>query len=346
MKREPRLALVVAATALVACGLGARPAPDPRAAVSSDLVWPEPPARARIRLVRTLARPADVEGPPSLWRRVIGIFAGRDDEGFVRPTGVAVGGKLVYVADAGLPALWIIDLEEGRIRRIGAAGAERFVSPVAVALGPGGRVYLADSARARIFVLDPEGRPVGAISQPGMLRPAGVACDRARDRLYVADSAAHRVWIFRGDGAAAGAFGRHGAAGGELNFPTHVAVDRDGTVSVTDALNYRIERFGPDGAFLGAIGEHGDASGDLAAPKGVALDSAGHLYVVDALFDAVQIFDREGRYLLAFGGRGTAPGQFWLPTGLAIDGRDRIYVADSYNQRVQVFEYLGGDGDG
>ncbi len=41
-------------------------------------------------------------------------------------------------------------------------------------------------------------------------------------------------------------------------------------------------------------------------------------------------------------------GRFWLPNGLFIDAKDAIYVADSYNQRISVFERAmpaGKDGD-
>jgi sugar lactone lactonase YvrE len=311
-----------------------------------SLVWPDPPERPRIRFLKTVSSPTDLAIRPSLWERVGELLAGKAEAWMIRPTGVAVRGGVLYVADPGAQAIWILDGAAGRFKEIRGSRGQRLASPVAVATGPGGKIYVPDSFLRKILTFDPDGNLTGSVESGSFLRPAGVAYDEVRDRLYVADSVAHRIWILSGQGKMLGSIGGHGSQEGEFNYPTHVALDRVGNLYITDSLGFRIQMFSRDGRFLGAFGRHGDASGDFAAPKGVAVDSQGHVYVVDALFDAVQIFDRAGQLLLGFGHRGLAPGQFWLPSGLFIDERDRIYVADSYNQRVQVFQYIAGGGDG
>jgi DNA-binding beta-propeller fold protein YncE len=344
---RPALATLLAVLLLSpACERGGRPLAGGGAEPAPELTWPAPPARPRIRFVRIVSGPADLGIPPSFWDRVGGFLAGRDPETFVRPAGVASRDEVLYVADPGGPALWILDSRAGRSRRVTTVAGQALVSPVAVALAPGGQVFLADSALARVFRLDGADRASATMTGPGLRRPAGLAYDAVRDRLYVADSAAHRVFVFAGDGQPVGEIGRRGTAPGEFNFPTHLAVASDGTLWVTDALGYRVQRFAPDGGPAGHFGRHGDTAGDFASPKGVALDSEGHIFVVEALFDAIQVFDQTGQYLLGFGERGTGRGQFWLPGGLFIDPQDRIYVGDAYNRRVQVFQYLRGDGDG
>lgn len=313
--------------------------------MAGPLVWPEPPEKPRIRFLRAVASPADLGIRPSFWERLGEILAGKVEAWMVRPTGVAVQGEVLYVADPGAQALWILDAATGQFRRIRGPRGRELISPVSVAPGGEGRVYVADSYLRQVFVLGPDGNLTGSGEGTPFVRPAGVAYEEVADRLYVADSAAHRVWILSGEGALQGHIGGRGSGPGEFNFPTHVAVDRAGNLYVTDSLGFRIQMFARDGRFLGAFGRHGDASGDFAAPKGVAVDSEGHVYVVDALFDTVQIFDRAGQLLLNFGRRGLGPGQFWLPGGIFIDAKDRIYIADSYNQRIQIFQYLGG-GDG
>jgi DNA-binding beta-propeller fold protein YncE len=334
---------------LLATVLGASCAPSASGPVaeppSPPPVWPQPPARPRVRFVKAVARPADLGVKVSFWERVGQIIVGRQEEWLIRPTAVVAAGQVIYVADAGAQALWILDAGAGRFRKIQNAKEQALVSPVAVALGAGGRVYLADSFLAKIFVYDAELKLEMTIANPTWRRPAGLAFDAARERLYVADSAAHRIWIHAPDGRPIGAIGQRGTGDGEFNFPTHVAVGPGDMVYVTDSLGFRIQEFDRDGRFVSMFGRHGDSSGDFAMPKGVALDSEGHVYVVDALFDAVQIFDRTGRFLLPFGGRGLGPGQFWLPAGVFIDPADRIYVADAYNQRIQIFQYLAGGGD-
>jgi DNA-binding beta-propeller fold protein YncE len=323
---------------------GSPPPPEDRGAPAS-LVWPAPPARGRIRFIRAVARPADLGARPSFWERLGEVVLGKHEEWLIRPTAVIAKGSILFVADPGAQALWIIDSQRGRFRKIQKAKAQLLVSPVAIAVGPDDRIYLADSFLAKIFVFGADLALTGTIADASLRRPAGLAFDAASNRLYVADSAAHRIWIYASDGAPAGAIGRRGAGEGEFNFPTHVAVDRAGTLYVADSLGFRVQRFDRDGRFAGQFGRHGDSSGDFARPKGVGIDSEGHVYVVDALFDAVQIFGRQGRFLLSFGERGVRPGQFWLPAGVFIDSQDRIYVADAYNQRIQIFQYLAGGGD-
>ncbi len=342
-RRISTVGLVLIAALITSCAPpSGRQAAEPPAPAP---VWPQPPARPRVRFVKTVARPADLGITPSIWERVSQIVVGREEEWLIRPTAVVAVGQLMYIADAGAQALWVLDAAAGRFRKIQKAKDEPLVSPVALAVGTEGRVYLADSFLAKVFVYDSELRLVATIADPNWRRPAGLAFDKARERLYVADSAAHRVWVHARDGRPMGGIGQRGAGDGEFNFPTHVAVGPGNMVYVTDSLGFRIQAFDPDGRFVSKLGQHGDSSGDFAMPKGVALDSEGHVYVVDALFDAVQIFDRRGRFLLAFGERGLHPGQFWLPAGAFIDPADRIYVADAYNQRIQIFEYLAGGSD-
>lgn len=313
---------------------------------AEPLVWPQSAVRPRIRYVQSIARPSDVGIRRSFLARMMNAILGEEELSFVRPGGVAARGDVLFVADPGARALWIINASKNQFKGVQKAGAQQLVSPVAVAPGPDSGVFLADSYLAKILLYDAQGELLDSIVHEQLQRPAGVAYDVTAARLYVADSGAHRIWVFDRDGRLVGAIGERGADRGQFNFPTHVTVGPQGTLHVTDALGFRIQAFDRGGRFLYAFGHHGNASGDLAAAKGVAVDSEGHIYVVDALFDTVQIFDATGTYLMRFGERGTAAGQFWLPGGLYINGQNRIYVADAYNQRIQVFEYLASSDDG
>ncbi len=335
------VSFMFAALPLGGCQAPMTSARTEESAVVKSLVWPQPPQQPRIRFVKTVTRPEDMGIESSFWQRVWGVLVGREEAWFIRPTGVAANGQTILVTDAGGQALWVLNPQTKQFQKLQSARGERLISPVAVAWGREKRIYVVDSYLREIFIYDGKQNLVGAISAPNLQRPAGLAYDPLRDHLYVADSAAHRVWIFTGDGKPLGAIGQRGTGDGDFNFPTHVAVDRNGNLYVADALNFRLQMFDREGRFTGNFGRHGDASGTFASPKGVAVDSDDHIYVVDALFDAVQIFDRAGQYLLTFGERGVGPGQFWLPGGIFIDDRDQIYVADTYNQRLQIFEYIG-----
>ncbi len=315
---------------------------DTRQTAEQPLVWPSPPAAPRIRFVRSVASARDLGIAPHFFRRLINSLTGKSGEKFVRPTGVAEHNGVIYVADMGAQALWILDPGHNRSVKVRKVGATALVSPAAVTVRDDGAVYVADSWAKKVFLLDRHGKFLAIAAQTGLQRPAGVAYDENNGRLYVADSAAHHIIAFAPDGTQLLSWGRRGTGDGEFNFPTHLSIDPEGHVLVTDALNFRIQAFDQDGRFLWKFGHHGDGSGDFTAPKGVAMDNGGHVYVVEALFDAVQIFKPDGTLLLTFGAQGTGNGQFWLPGGLYIDHKDHIYVADAYNQRIQEFDFIGG----
>ena len=332
-------AIAAAGLSLFATGCVA-PAPGTATVPSASLApaWPPPPAEARVRYVRSVSGPSDLGITKGIVQRIVSALSGNGgDEHFVRPTGVAEHAGVVYVADPGAPALWILDTKRQSYVKVSEVDNKPLSSPVAVAVGPDRSVFLADTGLKRVFLLDDEGKLVRVVAGSELERPAALAYDGATGRLYVADAVRHRIGVYDPSGALTDAFGRPGTKDGELNYPTHLCLDPAGALLATDAMNFRIEAFAHDGRFLWKLGHHGDGSGDFAAPKGLAADTAGHVFVVDALFDAVQIFERDGTFLLSFGSRGTEPGQFALPGGIFINAQDQVYVADAYNRRVQVF---------
>jgi DNA-binding beta-propeller fold protein YncE len=202
----------------------------------------------------------------------------------------------------------------------------------------GGRIFVTDSASGRLICLDARGRTVWTRG-PRDGFMRPTGIVAAQDRLYVVDTLQHRVIIVGLAGNIVGGFGSHGVADGQFNLPTNIARGADGRLYVADTMNFRVQVFDRDGQFLRTFGQLGDGSGDLNRAKGVGVDSEGHIYVVDGLHDVVQVFDNEGHLLLGFGESGSGDGQFWLPTGLTI-ANDVVYVADSANHRIEVFRYL------
>ena len=339
MPKFPALMIAVGLLLLTSgCGAPApvKVSPEVPAAL---LAWPRPPAEPRIHYARSVAGPYEWGIVKSFFRRMMDTLTGKGQEHFIRPTGVAERDGVLYVADPGAQALWILDPVRNQFVKVDQVGMEALGSPVAVAVRPDGAVFVADTLLNKVFLLDRAGKLMRIAAEEGLVRPAGLAYEPGTQRLYVVDSAKHQIAIYSPEGNLVGTWGRRGTQDGEFNHPTHVALDGTGTLLVTDALNFRIQAFDREGRFLWKLGRPGDGSGDLAAPKGLGADSEGHVYVVDALFDAVQIFERDGTLLLGFGERGTREGQFWLPGGLFITPQNQIYVADAYNQRVQVFVF-------
>lgn len=262
---------------------------------------------------------------------------------------------------------------------VGGGAQPTMTQPYGVAVGPDGRLYVADSATGRIHVFgldksDYRSFQVNSESLIGIafLGPRLIVTDSvggrvlcldqrgktlwtlgredgllrptgvavADDRIFVVDTLGHRVVKITPAGAILTTFGGRGVASGKMNYPTHIAIDAERRMYVTDAMNFRVQIFDGNFRHLSTFGKLGDGPGDFDKPKGIAVDAAGHIYVVEGLNDVVQMFDREGRLLLAFGGSGGGPGQLWLPAGIALAG-NAVFVADTANRRVQVFERTG-----
>jgi sugar lactone lactonase YvrE len=304
---------------------------------TDNLIWPPPPAQARIQFVRTLT-PEAVRGKPSLLSRAWKLFVGGGDEPrMLQPYGIAVSpDRKIYVADTFGHAIHVYDLAKPGYSSVRVDGQ----SLIGLAFADG-LLFVTDSATSRLLCLDTKGRTRWTLGpKAGFQRPTGLVV--AGDRLYVVDALRHRVVSVSTAGAVIGAFGEPGSGPGQLNFPTNIARSADGRLFVTDTMNFRVQVFDADGRYLRAFGRLGDGSGDFDKPKGIAVDSGGHVYVVEGVNDVVQVFDDTGVFLLAFGGSGSGGGQLWLPSGITIVN-DMVYVADSANRRVQVFRYLRSD---
>lgn len=313
-------------------------APASGAGPADTLVWPAPPERARIRFEESLTGSAGRGSGGGFFGKLLGaLFGGsRQSTWLVQPVGIAVApGGALYVADPGARGVHIIGPGSSRYELITETKFGPFRSPVGCAVDRRGRVYVADSERGDVVVLDDDGDGELVIAG-GMERPVGVQV--SGDTLFAADAGLHRIFLYSLKGAALGSFGGRGAGAGEFNYPVHLAV-RD-SLFVLDALNYRVQTLGRDGAFGSVFGSVGNVAGRFAMPKSVALDSDGNLYVADGLMDVIQIFDRAGRLLLIFGRNGTRDGEFVGPSGIAIGPDDRVYVVDAMNRRIQVFRYL------
>ena len=305
-----------------------------------DVVWPPPPAPARIRWEGTFALPRDLGVRPTFLTRAQRLLFGGPDDRLVRPQGIAVVDRRIYLTDPGTARVLIYDLEKKRFTALDANADHPWQVPISVAALQDGTLFVVDAA-GPVYRVDPQLRRAEVLNWPGLKHPVAVAVDEARDRIYILDAHRHQVRWGRLDGRYRGVFGRRGAEAGRFNFPTHLAVRSDGGLYITDAMNFRVQHLQPDGQVRSFFGQGGDGTGDFAKPKGVAVDSAGTIYVVDALYAVVQLFDADGRFLMHFGAAGRGRGEFWLPTGIAIDASDRIYVADSYNRRVQIFARVG-----
>ncbi len=309
--------------------------------ITPPIVWPSPPDRPRIRYIGELRGEASLGVRESGWGALREVIAGpRPKIEFSQPVAVAISGERVYVADTGLAAVHLLDLNTREYRLISGTPQDPLNAPLDVAIAHGDTLLVVDRARGAIDMFDLDGNWRETVRRPEIVAPVAIAWDDQRRTVWIADAKAHACFDMPDAHSVPRAVGRRGGAPGEFNYPSAVAAHPLVGVVVADAMNFRIQVLGADDQPQVVFGQRGDAAGDFARPRDVAIDSAGHVYVLDNQFENVQIFDKSGHLLMAFGRGGPAPGEFSLPAGISIDERDRIWVADGYNRRVQVFQYL------
>jgi len=216
--------------------------------------------------------------------------------------------------------------------------------PYGVTTDSHGRIYVADTERSTVFVIDVD-KKIADRREPSarapLSMPVGVAVD-AEDRLFVSDASLHSIICFSPAGDPLAQFGA-----AELGRPGGIAIDRvrgrlyaadakESRIAVFDTKTFKFIRFvgGPD-----KNGKH--EPGKFVGPTNVAVDRQGGVYVADTLNNRVQIFDAEGKFVRAFGRQGDSPGEFIRPKGIAVDSEGHVYVADAEFNNFQVFSPQG-----
>jgi DNA-binding beta-propeller fold protein YncE len=342
--RACRLAAALGAGLLLLAGCATEQTQE-----NMKLVWPPAPQEARIEFVRSIQSASDVDTDNTYKSDLVQFLTGQKppENHFADPKGIAISddGQRVYVTDFEQLAVFEFDFANKKFSRVGGKD-KQFERPSGIAIDDDENLYVVETEKKGIQVLNKNGAELRFITDPSINRPTGIAIDRKRQRIYLADTSHsadkdHTVKIFDLQGKLLGAIGKgKGSAPGEFLFPTYVAVDQAGNVYVTDTLNSRVQKFDPEGKYLDYFGERGTGWGMFDKPKGVALDSFDNLYAVDSGWSNVQIFNQKKQILLFFGGRGSYPGLLMNPTAIAIDKNNRIYVADNLNHRVEVYQLV------
>ncbi|WP_282268487.1 gluconolaconase [Stenotrophomonas sp. PS02298] len=282
------------------------------AALAATFVWaPQVPA------------PAGPPPTPLGWQAQIELLGGDGVAGssagkgahtrFSDPWGLAMGGGLLFVADAG---------DNNRILYRGLDGAFEVLA--------GGIEGFADGQ--------------GAAAK--FNTPSGIALD-GQGNLYVADTGNHairrisaqgQVITLAGDGMPGFADGKGAQA--RFNGPMGVAVAADGRVYVADTWNDRIRVIATDGTVStlagGALPGWEDGQGAQArfdTPTDLKFDSHGNLWVTDLQNNALRTVSSTGMVSTRVG-MPNADRVLWGPMTLAITHDDVVYVGERLSGRV------------
>jgi DNA-binding beta-propeller fold protein YncE len=336
-------------------------APVPEQAIDySYIVWPNPPAIARIvyetfytaqkesqlRLVGTAKTKAK-------WMdRLAGTQPENEKTTGIRfhlgePYGLAVDSKgIVYVADQKVGAIFMFNPETHEAELLKNGVHAHFVRIIGLAMDDNDRLFVSDPGLRHVLVFNAEHKMEDVITND-LVSPSGLVIDRDNRLLYISDNELDQVLVFDADTLKLkrkiGTTGHNHelTAPGDFSKPTGLAVDKEGNVYVADTMNDRIEIFDADGNLIRTFGKNGDGPGYFARPKGVAIDGDGHVWVADGVQDRVQVFTSEGQLLISIGGHGLLPGQFQGLVGIASDvKRNRIVTSEIFPGRVQQFRYV------
>lgn len=337
------------ALALLLLALGCATSPSTSKSPSTKdpfekFVWPRPPNPARIRLSGIWANRIDVEGESGLSKALIAQSDMSPLDFLIKPFAVDFDREgRILVTDPQKAALFRIDRAGHRWDVAGTTTTPRLKVPLGLAVGPDGRIYVADSGVGQIVVFDPEMEEIVAtLGTPGreLQRPTDVAISRDGLSAFVVDSSLHKVLRFDlRSGKQAGSIGTRGTGDGEFNFPVALATDPDGNLFVIDSMNSRLQIFSPDGTYLDQFGSLSTTFGGFVRPKDVAIDDRGFIYVTDAAFNNIQIFSPELDLLTFVGQGGTDLDSMNLPVGVKVRG-DEIAVVDQIRGRILVFRYI------
>jgi sugar lactone lactonase YvrE len=323
----------------------------------SHIVWPNPPAIARIKYTNWYASDKavrNIQGNKQKKSGWMDRLAGTQssDEVFTRPFalvqpyGITVDSKgSLYIADQKVGAIFIFNTETRDVDMIRNTVHAHFSRIIGLAMDDNDRLFVSDPGLRHVLVFNKDHKAEDVITD-GMVDPGALAIDTQNRLLYVADVELDQILVYDADTLKL--LRKMGKAGhkheltspGDFSKPSGVAVDAEGNLYVADTWNNRVEIFDADGNFVSTFGKAGDGPGYFARPKGVAIDGDGHIWVADGMQDRVQVFNEEGQLLISFGGHGLLPGQFQGLVAIAIDKRNRVFTTEIFPGRAQQFQYV------
>ncbi|PLX88211.1 MAG: hypothetical protein C0614_02650 [Desulfuromonas sp.] len=223
--------------------------------------------------------------------------------------------------------------------------ANLFAGPTDVVSDGKGRVFVTDTTRRQVVILDlnrlesrllNQARETGTGQEALLSVPYSVDIDD-QGRLYVVDPFLKKIVIFGPDEVY-----QRTIELPEIGRPTSIALDSaHGRIMVADTSLHQLVVVTTEGIVIGTIGERGNGPSQFNYPTDVDVDEQGNVYVLDTLNARVQMFNPELEFVREFGERGTAAGSFRVPKMLAVDPFGHIYVTEALDHKIVIFNREG-----
>ena len=314
--------------------------------------WPKLPETPRYEYLMTIYSSDDfIEKTDTQKMREALVGKSQPAYIFKRPIDIAVRNGMMYFIDSDKAVIYAFDFGRRRFYGFGYRFEGKLASPVSVAIGKDGLVYVSDRGRNSVIVYDNFGLYHSTINmQQEAVQIAGIAIDDAGGFLYVVDrggidSKLHQLLKYTLDGQLVKKIGTRGKEPLQFNLPLDVTVGSDGSVYVLDSGNFRVQKLTREGEFVESWGGAGDLLGHFGMPRSIAMDEEDNIYISDAQFGNVQIFNNKGKLLMSLGGlsQDDEPGAYSLITGITLDDRSHLYVLDQYLKKMEVFKKMTED---
>ncbi len=285
------------------------------------------------------------------------------DRGLDSPQGVFIDDSgLIYVCQGRSrersPRISIYNAAFFPVRQITFPSTEEEFIPRSMAIGAGGRIYVAGYDSLGVMVLDRNGRfmhwlrPVDLVAR-GTQKEEGVEegkeeGNRAPDRpstdgpVKEDDEENFMAELLPPELLPKQEKQREDARKGREMLPVQVIdvkTDSQGHIYVLSQETSKIYVYGPNEKLLFSFGQKGGSSGKMSRPRSLVIDEKRKsIFVADYMRHTILIFDQGGRFIDEFGGMGYGPGWFRFPSYLSLDAKGRLIVADLFNQRVQILD--------
>ncbi|MBI4849743.1 MAG: NHL repeat-containing protein [Nitrospirae bacterium] len=183
------------------------------------------------------------------WDRDI-YFEGFDGADSFVPYRMAVDKKgILYVSGSYFPGILVLDIKGKFLDIISVEEEGRKVKINNAVLDNSGKLYLVSEEEGRVYVYDANNKKMlfkfgeKGGSSGKLSRPRAVAVDNRNGRIFVVDYMRHTVSVYNSEGTYIFEFGGLGWDEGWFQFPTDIAIDKDGKLAVADIFNNRIQVF-------------------------------------------------------------------------------------------------------
>ncbi len=236
-------------------------------------------------------------------------------------------GRQLFVSDTGNNRVVILDPET--LQRLGEFGADHQSGTHDVAFDSNGRVYVADTHKARVTVYEMKGLAATLVNElTGPLQgPEGVLV-HPNGRIYVAGAWSGNVVAFED--------GKPMKELKGLSAPHDLENTANGDIWLSDSGNDRLLLLSPD---LDIKRELKGSPYNFNGVRYMDVMADGTLIVGDKDNDQIKIISSDGKLLKVVGSGqgGLGPGEFRTPEGVEIRG-ETVWLSDSGNDRVVKYK--------